>query len=325
MLLKISAVNVLLILSFSTVIARQTAGKSPWGSSDEIGTLNMMNDQSRLKALSSIGNGKVYDLGVEYFVGMPGFNWMGDPGYQYWLTHTPHGTVVDNPNFQGEAMNKKVNYTADAISMFTHTGTHIDALNHFGLDGKIWNGFLAEKYLGDKGWKKTGAEKIPPIIARGIMIDVAAYKGKTVLDKNYRITIADLKGALAQQKIVPAAGDVVLIRTGQASFYQDAGKYLNQFPGISLDAVKWLVEDQKIMMIGADNLGLEAFPSEQAHNWVPVHSYLLTEKGMVFIEQLNLEQLSADKVYEFAFIAASLKLRGATGSPMRPIALPYRR
>lgn len=325
MIKKIAAVNVLLFFCVIVGFARQSAGKSAWGNSDEIGTLNMMNDQSRLKALSSIGNGRVYDLSVEYFVGMPGFSWMGDPGYQYWLTHTPQGTVIDNPNFQGQAMNKKVSYTADAISMFTHTGTHIDALNHFGLDGKIWNGFSAQQYLGDKGWKKTGAEKIPPIIARGIMIDVASYKGKTVLDKNYRITTADLKGALAQQKVQLLPGDVVLVRTGQAAFYADANKYLNEFPGISLDAVKWLVEDQKIMTMGADNLGIEAFPSEKADNWVPVHSYLLAEKGMMFIEQLNLEQLSADKVYEFAFIAASLKLRGASGSPMRPLALPYGR
>src|SRR5688572_11545852 len=228
MVKKISVVNIFLFYFVFIGFARQTAGKSPWGSSDEIGTLNMMTDQSRLKALRSITNGKVYDLGVEYFTGMPGFNWMGDPGYQYWLTHTPHGTVVDNPNFQGEVMNKKVSYTADAISMFTHTGTHIDALNHFGLDGKIWNGFSAEKELGDKGWKKAGAEKIPPVIARGIMIDVAAYKGKLVLDKNYRITVADLKGALAMQKMEAAPGDVVLIRTGQAAFYVEANKYLDQ-------------------------------------------------------------------------------------------------
>src|SRR5690606_6444552 len=121
---------------------------------DEIGTLNMMTDASRIKVLSHIKSGKTYDLSVEYFVGMPSFHSLGDPGYQYWLTHTPNGTIVDNPNALGEDMNRIVSYMGDAISMYTHMGTQIDALNHFGLNGQNWNGLPPEKHLGDKGWKK---------------------------------------------------------------------------------------------------------------------------------------------------------------------------
>jgi len=299
---------------------KETVGKSPWGPDDEIGTLNLMSDSSRLEVLSQIKSGKTYDLSVKYFVGMPSFHALGDPGYQYWLTHTPHGTIVDNPNGLGEAMNRKVSYTGDAISMYTHMGTHIDALNHFGLDGKIWNGFTPEKHLGDKGWKKTGAETIPPIIARGVMIDVKTSKG--TLPQNYRITANDLQDALKKQRVGLEPGDVVLIRTGQAGFYQDADHYLDNYPGISLDAVRWLVEDQGIMLLGADNLSFEAFPPERDDNWVPVHTYLLAEKGVMFIEQMYLEELAEDEVYEFAFIAASLKLKGASGSPLRPLAIP---
>ncbi len=312
------------ILLFSHFLTKgqqqEVVGQSPWGPQDQIGTLNMMTEASMLQVLSKISSGKTYDLSVDYFVGMPSFHSLGDPGYQYWLTHTPHGTIVDNPNGLGEEMNKKVSYTGDAISMYTHMGTHIDALNHFGLDGKIWNGFTPEEYLGDKGWKKTGAETIPPIIARGVLLDVAAAKGS--LPKNYRITSQDLQLTLKKQGIKLNSGDVVLIRTGQAEFYEDASHYLDNYPGIGLEAVKWLVEEQGIMLLGADNLSFEAFPPERADNWVPVHTYLLAEKGVMFIEQLFLEQLSKDKVYEFAFIAASLKLRGASGSPLRPIAIP---
>lgn len=299
---------------------RETVGNSPWGPDDEIGTLNLMSDSSRLQVLSQIKSGKTYDLSVEYFVGMPSFHTLGDPPYQYWLTHTPHGTIVDNPNGLGEAMNRKVSYTGDAISMYTHMGTHIDALNHFGLNGKIWNGFTPEEHLGDKGWKKTGAETIPPIIARGVMIDVKSLKG--ALPKNYRITANDLQEALKKQRVVLKPGDVVLIRTGQAEFYEDADHYLDNYPGISLAAVKWLIEDQGIMLLGADNLSFEAFPPEREDNWVPVHTYLLAEKGVMFIEQMYLEELAKDEVYEFAFIAASLKLKGASGSPMRPMVFP---
>lgn len=320
------------LLAFSMALSQlstfaqqaETAGISPWGPEDEIGTLNMMDESSQLKVLSKVKSGKTYDLSVDYFVGMPSFHSLGDPAYQYWLTHTPHGTVVDNPNGMGKEMNEKVSYTGDAISMYTHMGTHIDALNHFGLNGKIWNGFTPEEHLGDKGWKKTGAESIPPIIARGVMIDIPSYKNVESLPANYRIDSEDLKGALEKQHVKLQKGDVVLIRTGQARHYHNAEEYLHEYPGINLDAVKWLVEDQQIMLLGADNLSFEAFPPECEDNWVPVHTYLLAEKGMMFIEQMFLEDLAKDQVYEFAFIAASLKLRGASGSPMRPIALPIK-
>lgn len=303
---------------------KEEVGISPWGPEDEIGTLNMMDESSQLEVLSQVTFGKTYDLSVEYFVGMPSFHSLGDPSYQYWLTHTPHGTVVDNPNGMGREMNEKVSYTGDAISMYTHMGTHIDALNHFGLNGKIWNGFTPEEHLGDKGWKKTGAESIPPIIARGVMIDIPAYKNVASLPANYRINSDDLRGALKKQDVKLQKGDIVLIRTGQARHYHNAEEYLHEYPGINLDAVKWLVEDQQIMLLGADNLSFEAFPPERQDNWVPVHTYLLAEKGMMFIEQMFLEELANDQVYEFAFIAASLKLRGASGSPMRPLAIPIK-
>ncbi len=320
--------TITIVLFFYFLLAKgqvtEEVGLSPWGKDDEIGTLNMMTDQSRLLILSRINSGKVYDLSVEYFVGMPSFHSLGDPAYQFWLTHTPRGTIVDNPNGLGKAMNEKVSYTGDAISMYTHMGTHIDALNHFGLNGKIWNGFSASEHLGDKGWKKTGAETIPAIIARGVLIDIPASKNIESLPPNYRINAQDLKEALRTQRVYLQTGDVVLIRTGQARHYEDADKFLDQYPGINLDAVKWLIEDQKVMLLGSDNLSFEAFPPERQDNWVPVHTYLLAEKGVMFIEQMLLEELASDKVYEFAFVASSIKLRGASAAPMRPIALPIK-
>ena len=315
-----------LLVGFSGLAEAQTdrVGKSPWGPDDEIGTLNQMTETSRLNALSQISSGRVYDLSFEYYVGMPSFHSLGDPGFQYWLTHTPRGTVVDNPNGLGEDMNRLVSYTGDAISMYTHMGTHIDALNHFGLNGKIWNGFSADRNLGDKGWQKAGAETIPPIVARGVLIDIAASKGVDRLTENYRITGEDLKEALLRQQTQLLPGDVVLIRTGQGNLYTNRESYLHDYAGISLEAVKWLVEGKGIMLLGADNLSFEAFPPERQDNWVPVHTYLLAENGVMFMELVNLEELAADRVYEFAFIGASLKLRGASGAPMRPLAIPIR-
>ena len=157
------------------------AAQSPWGAADEIGRLNMMTEASQLAILKRIASGKVYDLSVEYFIGMPSWYLLGDPRYHIWMTHTPQGTVVDNPVGVAKAVNDKVGYSGDAISMYTHTGTHMDTLNHFGLHGKLWNGFTAQEHLGDRGWTKAGAEKVPPMVARGVLLDVAATKGVAIL------------------------------------------------------------------------------------------------------------------------------------------------
>ena len=131
--------------------------KSPYGPDDEIGRLNEITAESRKAVLSRLDASRVYDLSVDYFMGMPSWDFVGDPPYQIWMTHTPSGTIVDNPLNVSEAVNQYVSYSGDAISMYTHTGTHIDALNHFGLDGRIWNGFAADEHLGDRGWRRAGA------------------------------------------------------------------------------------------------------------------------------------------------------------------------
>lgn len=297
--------------------ARDIAGKSPWGSKDEIGTLNMMTDESRLQALQQIASGKVYDLAVNMFVGMPDCcsATFGDPGYQNWMTHAPARGVDGH----------LLSHSGDAISMSTHTGTHIDTLSHFGLNGKIWNGVDAAEALSVRGWKKSGAEKYPPIVSRGVMIDVAAYRDEKHLPASYAITSDDLKGALRQQGTELRPGDVVLVRTGLMTLWPDRSKLqLFTQPGLSLDAAQWLAEEKQVMLLGADNFGLESFPSKRSDNFAPVHSYLLAEKGISFIEVMWLEDLSKDKVYEFVFITAPLKLTGATGSPVRPLAIPIR-
>lgn len=309
----------------SSVGARtQVVGKSPWGARDEIGTLNMMTPASQAAILARVDGRKTYDLSVEYYNGMPSWSAVGDPTFKMWNTHTPRGFGIDDPLKLGAQQNALVSYTGDAISMYTHTGTHIDTLNHFGLHGEIYNGFKADEHLGDQGWHKGGAEKFPPIISRGVLIDVASAKGVKVLPASYQITPADLQAALAKQGTKLQRGDTVLIRTGKMTQFHDAKAYLANPPGLSLAGAKWLVEQHGAMIVGGDNLSLEGFPVVEKDNWIPVHSYLLAERGVPILEVVNLEELARDRVYEVAFVGASLKLRGASGSPMRPIAFPLR-
>jgi len=319
---SVLAITFLLALTTAAFGDQHRVGQSPWGADDEIGRLNLITEQSRSEILSRISGGRSYDLSVEYFIGMPSWQGAGDPHYRIWMTHTPGGTVVDDPLGVGQTMNEHVSYTGSAVSMYTHTGTHIDSLNHFGLDGKIWNGFSAADHLGDRGWQVAGAENIPPIIARGVLIDVATAKGVDMLADGYRVTRDDLINALGQQGVELHEGDVVLIRTGRMKLYEDASAFMANPPGLGMAAAKFLVEENGAMIVGADNLSFEAFPSEVDGNYVPIHTYLLAQHGVPILELVNLEGLAEDRVYEFAFVGASLKLRGADAAPIRPIAFP---
>jgi len=312
------------IVATAAMAEERTVGQSPWGPDDEIGRLNLITPESRAKVLSRIDGSATYDLSVEYFIGMPSWQAAGDPRYQIWMTHTPQGTIVDDPMGVGEELNNHVSYTGAAVSMYTHMGTHIDALNHFGLNGKIWNGFSAHQHLGDRGWNVAGAENIPPIIARGVLIDVAAAKGVDMLGDGYRITREDLIEALEKQGVDIQEGDVALIRTGRMKVYEDAAAYMANPPGLGMAAARFLVEEKGAMIVGADNLSLEAFPSELEDDYVPLHTYLLAQQGAPILELVYLEELSQDAVYEFAFIGGSLKLRGSDAAPIRPIAIPIR-
>ncbi len=315
----ISAVVVLVVGSagVQAQIAKNVAAKSPWGAADEIGTLNMMTDASRFDVLKQVAGGKVYDLGVDLFVGMPTCCApFGDPTFQIWMTHTP----------ARDTAKELLSYSGDAVSMYTHTGTHLDTLNHFGLHGKIWNQVSADDALGVRGWTKSGADKYPPIVARGVLIDVANSKNVAHLPTSYAITVADLQEALRKQGTTLRPGDVVLTRTGLMTLWPDVAKYrLADQAGLSLEAAQWLVEGQQAMLLGADNFGVESFPSKDPVNFVPVHTYLQAERGVSLLEAVWLEDLAKDRVYEFLFIASPLKLRGGTASPIRPLAISIQR
>lgn len=299
------------------------AGRSPWGPQDEKGQLNRIDAKSRAAIMSRVDGGRVYDLSVDYFLGMPSFQAAGDPSYQIWMTHTPRGTIVDNLNGQGRANNMCCGYSGDVILMYTHTGTHIDSLNHFGYGREIYNGFDADEHLGSRCWQKAGSEQIVPIIARGILLDIAAAHGAECLPPSYGITVEDCRSALDKQKVEIREADVVLLRTGRMRYWPDGSKVFGNSPGVTLETAKWLTS-QNIVAVGADNEAVEHTPSFHEDNWLPGHTHFLTEAGVPQMECVNLEDLSRDKVYEFAFVGAPIRLRGATGSPIRPLAFALR-
>jgi len=301
-----------------------TVSRSPWGPADNIGRLNLMTAQSRQAVLARADGSRVFDLAVEYFLGMPSWSAAGDPTYQMWMTHTPGGSMNDRSSGATTEVHEKYSYCGDSISMYTHTGTHIDMLNHLGHYGRFWNGRTAGKDLGSRQWLQGGADECPPIIGRGVMLDIARMNGVACLPDGYCIEPGDLARAAEQQGTDLRDGDVVLIRTGRMSLWPDLGGYLRSTPGIGMAAARYLCEEAGAMCLGTDAISIDVDPHREPDAFVPVHCYLFATAGTPVIEVLNLEELSAAEVYEIAFIGMPLKLRGGTGSPIRPVGLPLR-
>jgi kynurenine formamidase len=298
-----------------------TVSRSPWGPDDNVGRLNLMTPTSRQAVLSRADGSRVFDLAVDYFLGMPSWAAAGDPRYQMWMTHTPQGSVNDRSSGAPADVHEKYSYCGDSISMYTHTGTHIDMLNHLGHFGRFWNGRTADHDLGSRQWLQGGADECPPIVGRGVLLDIARLKGADCLADGYCIGPDDLAEAAQMQQTELRSGDIALIRTGRMSRWPDLDGYLRSTPGIGLAAARYLCEEVGAMCLGTDAISIDVDPHLEPDSFVPVHGYLFATAGTPVIEVLNLEELSAAGVFEIAFIGMPLKLRGATGSPIRPIGL----
>jgi len=300
---------------------RHEVSSSPFGSDDEIGMLNLVTPEISSSMLSRADAGRVFDLSVDLFPGMPTWTQGGEPPYQIWMNHTPQGSTVDDPVGVGRDQNELVAWSADSISMFTHCGTHVDTLNHFGYHDRIWNDFSTGEHLGSTGWTVAGADKHPPIIARGVLLDVARALEHEVLPDSFVIGPEELEMTASRQGTQIQVGDVIMVRTGRGSVWPDAGSYLPREPGIDRSGAAWLAE-RGAAMVGADNIALEHLPSSDSENWLPVHTYLLAEAGVPIIEVVHLEDIADEELFEFCYLGASLKLRGATAGPVRPLAFP---
>jgi kynurenine formamidase len=297
---------------------------SPWGPDDEIGRLNWITPESRKDIIEHLDGRAMFDLSVELFMDMPTWVAAGDPSFQIFMTHTPNGSVLDNLSGAGAEVHRKYSYSGDSILMYSHTGTHMDLLNHLGFYGLFWNGWTTDKYLGSRHWMKGGPDHYPPIVAHSVLVDVAGMHGVDCLPDAYAVTPKDIKDTLKWQGTKVRKGDIVAVRTGRMTKWPDADAYMENSPGIGLAAAKYLAEDLGAMCVGADTIGVEVIPHEEPDTFLPVHCYMFATAGAQIIENLWLEDIAQEKQYEFAFIGFPLKVRGSTGGLMRPVAIPLR-
>jgi kynurenine formamidase len=298
-----------------------SVSRSPWGPDDQIGRLNWMTPASQAEVLARVDGSRMFDLAVDYFMGMPSWTAAKDPKYDIWMTHTPQGSVNDNHSGAGRTANEAYSYAGSAVTMYTHTGTHLCGLNHIGHFGRFWNGWTADTHLGSRAWTVGGS--FPPIVARAVLLDVAGTKGVDCLPDSYVITIQDIREALARTATEFGAGDIALVRTGRMSRWPDQDRFLSSPPGLGMDSAKFLCEELGCMCIGVD-AGGEALPPEKPDSFLPVHAYLFATAGAPLFENVWLEDLARERMCEFAFLAFPIKLLGSTGMPTRPVAIAFR-
>ncbi|HLJ92502.1 MAG TPA: cyclase family protein [Gemmataceae bacterium] len=260
-----------------------------------------------------LSNARVYDLEQPRFYGMP-IHPAHKPGYFYSL-HRRH-----RDGYQPERHGPRTS-ASGVLTMMEHSGTHIDALCHQSFGLKLHGDIPVEGSETASGFRNLGIETVPPLLRRGVLLDVAGWKGTASLAPKYGITEEDLSGCAAAERVEVRAGDVLLVRTGYGNLWRDEAVYL-QAAGVSKAGTIWAAE-RGVVAVGADNMAWDV-PDERdpdTGSTLFAHAYLLPQKGIYIMENLNLEELARAHCHVFAFIGIPLKFTGATGSPLRPLAL----
>jgi kynurenine formamidase len=292
---------------------------SKWGAKDEVGSGNLMKPEMALKAAKLIHAGEVFTLGFPLSAALPLI------GSRRFDMHMKRSTATD-PGTRGE--NEEI-----VITELGQVGTQLDAFAHQIYGGEYYNCITDHEMSfseggndlsagARQGFPKISVDKIPDIMTRGVLIDVAGLKNVEMLPGGYVITADDLQQALAKEKLKLETGDAVMIHTGWAKQYtvKDKDKYLKSSPGIGIEAGEWLIK-QNPMLVGTDTCCVEVRPYPGQKVNLPIHAMFLIVNGVHLVENLKLEQLAGEHAYETAYIMTPLKIEGGTGSTIDPIAV----
>jgi kynurenine formamidase len=262
-----------------------------------------------------IEGARIFDLEQPRTAEMPIHPAHRQAGYSY-LLHRRH-----EDEYRPEETGPRTG-AAGVVICAEHTGTHIDALCHQSDALTLYGGIAVDRRVQtSRGFTRLGVEEIPPILAPGVLLDVAAIKGVGELEPGYAVTDGDLQACCDRQAVSVEPGSVALVRTGNARYWEEPERYLAG-PGLAASASYWLAE-RRVLAVGADNMAWDVpgLRDPELGCLNPGHLILLARYGIYIIENLALEELAAAGVYRFDFVCTPLKLVGATGSPVRPVAV----
>jgi len=289
---------------------------SKWGANDEIGAANYMTPATALQASKLIKTGKVYSLGITVSTTTPAFPprtcsiYIVQPGQ----TGTADGLGPTHTT-----------YNDDILNCWTGIGTQLDGLGHIGVGDRYYNGAKWGEFATIGGLKKLGIEKIPPMVARGVMLDMAAHYGVEVVKEGTAFNQPEIDAVAKKQGIEIRQGDVVIFHTGWLSLIdKDPKRFGSVEPGLGREGARYLVS-KGVVAIGADTWALEVIPFEKDGDKeggiFGVHQILLPMSGTYILENINTAELAKDKAYEFMFVLGQNKYQGAVQSMINPVAI----
>ncbi len=285
---------------------------SKWGPNDEIGAANYMNAATALQAARLVKTGKVYSLGITVSTTTPAYPPRSCSIY------------IVQPGQTGSAEGLGTTHTTyndDILNCWNGIGTQLDGLGHIGVGDRYYNGNKWGEFATIGGLKKLGTEKIPPMVARGVLLDMAAYLGVDVVKEGTAFNRAEIDGAMKKQGVEIHQGDVVIFHTGWLSLIdKDPKRYAAAEPGVGREGARYLVS-KGVVAVGADTWGVEAIPFEKDAGVFEVHQILLPMSGTYILENINTAELAKDRAYEFMFVLGQNKYQGAVQSMINPVAI----
>jgi kynurenine formamidase len=285
-----------------------------WGKDDERGAANFASAERIQKAASSlVRKGKVYSLAIPLQT--------SDVPVLPPRVPPQHFMRLDGGDYAAGLKRKGGFQTSDDfIALGTHTTTHIDALAHVWYEDRLYNDFSANT-VRSNGAKHCGIDKLVHLVGRGVLIDLCAHRGLPHLPSGEVIKPEHIEDCAKAQGVELHEGDILLLRTGWMEVFRKEGReaFFKGEPGIGREAAEWIGR-KGFAGIGADNWGVEAIPVEGDIPG-PVHRRLIRDFGVYLMELFNLDELAADRVHEFLFVAAPLRITGGVGSPLNPLAI----
>ncbi|MFI5611995.1 cyclase family protein [Amycolatopsis sp. NPDC051903] len=281
-----------------------------WGAGDETGALNLVTPEVTRRAAGLVRSGRTLSLAQPLGPGT------GSP------PHRPGPQRFMNRDAGDYALGARspggFRFAEDTVQLPTHSGTHVDALAHAWSGDAIYNGHSQSSTRTTRGAQRCGAEKLGPVVTRGVLVDLVAAAGGP-LAASAPVGVAELRRGIAESGVVPEPGDAVLIRTGWLESHDDGADYFADEPGITEEAARWLA-GHDVALVGADNYAVE---QQVAASGFPAHLVLLHQHGVPLLENVALaglgEALAAESRSTFLFVFAPIPLVGSTAAPVTPV------
>ncbi|MCY3883836.1 MAG: cyclase family protein [Gammaproteobacteria bacterium] len=305
------AYALILLASIASISEEEDWYPSKYGADDTLGAINNLSAEGVVKAAQLVKIGKTYPLGV--------LTGRETPAYG---ARTFSLTVLQGGDGTGTAFGtNRATGNDDLIFTWIGIGSQIDGLGHMGIDHVYYNGFKAEDIVAPTGLKELSTDKLPPIVTRGVLLDMTRYFETSMLEEGTAYNSKEIQEQEEAQGIEIGKGDVVLFYTGWINLQgEDNERMMSSAPGLGMDGAQYLA-GKEVVAIGSDTWGLEVVPAENPTEVFPVHPYLLAKQGIYILENMDVRELAKDEGWEFMFVLGQPRFEGSVQAVINPVAI----